>query len=344
MSARNIAGVLVIGCAILAGCKEPGTALPAPGSSSPAPTTDSSTPAPTSSSAPPASTAPSTPPASPRPAPQPAPGRCAGFPGPACTGVPAGTALRAHAGNLFVKSPGAVVEGVHVTGDLIVQANGVTILNSRIDGQVTNYDGSDGAHPFTIRDSTVGTETCKSTGTAIGNGHFTAERVHIRGFGDGIRASAPNVTVRDSFLKLCTHDPESHSDGIQDYPASANLVFDHNTVDQCGGRVPTNGVCDLKIGYNAPIFVHSNTNGGTKGARITNNLIMGGVYSLFLWPQPGNAWIVTGNRVVNGTWTYGPAHVEGLCGEIDQWSDNLAVTIDAAYKVTGTVKPIPCPA
>jgi hypothetical protein len=201
----------------------------------------------------------------------------------------------------------------------------------------------DGAFPFTISDSTVGTETCKSTGTAIGTGNFTVERVHIRGFGDGIRASAPNVTVRDSYIKLCTDDPSTHSDGIQDYPASGNLVFDHNTVDQCGGRVPTDGVCDLKIGYNAPVFIHSNTNGGTRGARITNNLVMGGVYSLFLWPQPGADWIVSGNRVVNGTWTYGPAHVEGLCGEIDQWSDNTAVTIDSGYTVTGTAQAIPCP-
>jgi hypothetical protein len=71
---------------------------------------------------------------------------------------------------------------------------------------------------------------------------------------------------------------------------------------------------------------------------------MGGVYSIFLWPTPGAAWIVTGNRVVNGTWTYGPAHTEGLCGEIDQWSDNTAVSIDSSYRITSTVGPITCPA
>lgn len=261
--------------------------------------------------------------------------------------MPAGTALRQQNGNLFVRNAGAVIDGMHLTGDLIVQADNVTIRNSQIDGQVINYDDKanvDGAYPFTIRDSTIGTETCKSTGTAIGTGNYVAERVHIRGFGDAFRAGAANVTVRDSFIKICTNDPSSHADGIQDYPASANLVFDHNTVDECGGRVPTNGVCDLKIGYNSPIFIHSNTNGGTKGARITNNLVMGGVYSIFLWPQPGNPWIVTGNRIVNGTWTYGPAHVEGLCGEIDQWADNTAVTIDGNYNVTSTVNQLPCPA
>lgn len=234
---------------------------------------------------------------------------------------------------------------MHVTGALIVQADDVVIRNSQVDGPVLNsYAGvGDGRYSYSIQDSTVGTESCDSTGTAVGNGNFTAERVHIRGFGDGIRASAPNITVRDSFIKLCTNDPSSHSDGIQDYPRTENLIFDHNTVDQCGGRVPTDGVCDMKGGYTSPIFIHSNTDGGTNGAQITNNLVMGGVYSIYLWPQPGKSWIVTGNRIVDGTWAYGPAEARGHCGEVDEWKDNTAVTIDSSYRVTSTVRTVPCP-
>ncbi|MGH3864458.1 hypothetical protein [Actinokineospora sp.] len=345
-------------CTALAACQPAGQALPTSGPSSPPGTTTTSA----SASASTTSTEPSPNPTAtsdlsttrklttttaPAPNSQPGTSPCAGYPSAACTGVRPGTVLRQHAGNLFVKTPGAVIDGMHITGTLLIRANNVVIRNSQIDGSVLNYDDNadiDGAFPFTITDSTVGTTTCKSTDTAIGTGNFTVERVHIRGFGDGIRASAPNITVRDSFIKLCTNDPSTHADGIQDYPASGNLVFDHNTVDLCGGRVPTDGVCDLKIGYNAPIYVHSNTNGGTRGARITDNLIMGGVYSLFLWPQPGASWVVTGNRVVNGTWTYGPAHTEGLCGEIDQWADNTAVTIDSSYRLTSTKQAIPCPA
>jgi hypothetical protein len=354
------ATAIVLGCSVLAGCGERSTGLlPAPNELTGGPTsTADSTPPSATSSAPASSTSSSVPGTGSRragttpkapPAPQPVGGgRCSGFPGAACTGVPAGTALKVNQGNLFVTQPNAVLDGVHVTGDLILRAPGVLIRNSQIDGQVLNFDDRtnvEGAFPFTIRDSTVGSGTsCNSGGSAIGTGNMTVERVYVRGFGDGIRAGGPNVVIRDSFLKLCTNDPSTHADGIQDYPASANLVFDHNTVDLCGGRVPTDGHCDLKAGYNSPIFIHSNTDGGTKGARITNNLIMGGVYSIFLWPQPGAAWIVTGNRVVNGTWTYGPAHTEGLCGQIDQWSDNTAVTINSSYGITSTVSTIGCPA
>jgi hypothetical protein len=245
---------------------------------------------------------------------------------------------------MFVTDAGAVLDGIHVTGAMIIRADGVQIRNSQIDGGVLNYDDRtnvDGAHPFTIRDSTVGTNTCDSAGTAIGTGNYTVERVYIHGFGDAIRAGAPNVTVRDSFIKICTNDPDTHADGIQDYPGSANVVFDHNTVDECGGRVPTDGHCDLKAGYNSPIFVASKL---TRGARITNNLVMGGVYSLFLIPYQGAPWVVTGNRVVNGTWTYGPAHTEGHCDVISQWADNSTVMIDSSYRITSTVSQLGCPA
>jgi hypothetical protein len=356
LKALRVVAAVLLGGAVVTGCGARSTSLlPAPNELTlPTSTSGSETPTSTTSSAAPSSTsspsstkrAGTTP--KPPPAPQPAGGgRCAGFPGAACTGVPAGTALKVQGGNLYVTQAGAVVDGVHVTGDLVVRAPNVLIRNSQIDGIVVNFDDRtnvEGAFPFTIRDSMVGSETCTNGGPAIGTGNMTVERVHIRGFSDGIRAGGPNVVVRDSFIKLCSTDPSTHADGIQDYPASGNLVFDHNTVDLCGGRVPTDGRCDLKAGYNSPIFIHSNAGGGTKGARITNNLIMGGVYSIFLMPQSGPAWIVTGNRVVNGTWAYGAAQIDGSCGEIDQWSDNTTVTINSSYGITGTVSTIGCPA
>jgi hypothetical protein len=258
--------------------------------------------------------------------------------------VPAGRPLSTHKGVLSVSTAKQVVDGVHVTGDLLVRAPDVVIRNSWIDGVVINdYDG-DPFYRYSISDSTVGPATgCNSTGSAVGNGNFTAERVHIRGFGDGIRAGGPDVTVRDSYIKLCTTSADAHSDGIQDYPRTANLVFDHNTVDQCGGRVPTDGRCDLTSGYTAPIFVNSKTDGGTQGARITNNLVMGGVYSIFILPQPGSAWVVTGNRIVDGTWDFGPAETSGQCANVARWADNTVVKIDASYRMTSAVHSVGCP-
>ena len=53
----------------------------------------------------------------------------------------------------------------------------------------------------------------------------------------------------------------------------------------------------------------------------------------------GGAVVVSGNRMVDKSWVYGP--VESDCGTI-QWSDNALVTIDGNYNVTGTVGPLPC--
>jgi hypothetical protein len=49
--------------------------------------------------------------------------------------------------------------------------------------------------------------------------------------------------------------------------------------------------------------------------------------------------VVTGNRMVAGSWVYAP--VESDCPKIT-WSDNTLVTINADYGVTGTVGPLPC--
>jgi hypothetical protein len=271
-------------------------------------------------------------------------GSCPDFPTPACTGVPTGTKLTTHSGDLTVSTAGQTIEGLHVTGQLNIRANNVTIRNSQVDGIVTNAAfNNEPSYPFTISDSTIGAASgCDSAASALGEGNFTASRVLIRGFGDGIRASAPNITIQNSYIKLCSTISESHSDGIQDYVQTANLVFTHNTVDQCG-PVPTNGKCNFGGGFTSPIFIDSNTNGGTEGAQITNNLVMGGVYSIYLHPQTGRPWTVTGNRIVDKTWAYAPAETNGLCSRVKTWSDNAVVTINSDYQVTSTVSTVPCP-
>jgi hypothetical protein len=48
---------------------------------------------------------------------------------------------------------------------------------------------------------------------------------------------------------------------------------------------------------------------------------------------------VTGNKVVNQSWDYGPTRVD--CAQTT-WTGNTVVTVDANYRVTGTVRALPC--
>jgi hypothetical protein len=251
-------------------------------------------------------------------------GNCggSGFPTPACTGVPAGTKLAEQGANLRVTTAGAVIDSAHITGDLLITADNVTVRNSQIDGSVINEYGPN-HYSFTITDSTVGPESGCLTAPGVGESKFTATRVLIRNHGDGFRASGENINIQDSYVSLCSN-PGDHSDGIQSYLTGANLTLNHTTIDQRNAKDMT-----------APIFL---VDAGLNNVSVTNNLVMGGTYSIQLKNANGKL-VVRDNRLVNKSWVYGP--VEASCGSID-WAGNTLVTIDGNYQVTSTVGPLPC--
>ena len=247
-------------------------------------------------------------------------------PTPETTGVPPGIKLRRlqsnYEGIYRVDSPGTVLDGVHITTDLLITADDVTIRNSRIDGGVLGYYNGR-AYSFTITDSTVGPPKGCLTAPGIGAARYTAVRVHVRGHGDGFRASGDDITIRDSYVRLCSN-PGDHSDGIQTYLTGKRLIFDHNTVDQRFARDIT-----------APIFI---TDEQAEDVTVSRNLVMGGTYSIQVRNVKGTA-IVRDNRLVDKSWVYGP--VDSDCDNVI-WEGNTLVTIDAQYRITSTVGPLLC--
>jgi hypothetical protein len=279
----------------------------------------------TRTSPPPTTSPPTTPAVTVTPSPSPSAG-CGKYPTPACTGVPPGTKLTELKLNmdgetLRITKPGTVLDAVHVPGNLLITANDVTITNSQIDGQIMGvYDNK--RYSFTVSDSTVGpTDRC-DTAPGILDAGFTATRVHIRGHGDGFSVSGDNVTIKDSFVLLCSNSGD-HSDGIQSVGASKNLTFHHNTVDQ--RKAPS---------HTAPVFLVD----PTQGVTVTDNLLIGGTYTVQIRTAPGA--VARNNAVVADSWNYGPASID--CANTD-WSGNSLVTIDNNYNVTSTVGPLPCP-
>lgn len=255
-------------------------------------------------------------------------GRCAAteFPTPACAGVPAGTILVALDPNYDsayrVTTAGAVLDGKHITGDLLIGAEGVQVRNSQIDGAVLN-ELSGEVYGLTITDSTVGpAEGCLSS-PGVGVARYTAIGVHIRGHSDGFRASGERIDIRDSYVHLCTN-PGDHSDGIQSYLAGPGLNFHHNTIDQRDAQEVT-----------APIFL---VDEGLEDVRVTNNLVMGGTYSIQVRNVTGRQ-VVRDNKLVDGSWIYGP--VDSDCDSLD-WAGNELVRIDEEYRVTEVVGPLEC--
>ncbi len=198
---------------------------PAPGSSAPdtsAPDTsapDTQTPTPSLAPTP---TLPATQPATPAPTPSPTTPDASPKPGPTNTGVPAGTELTVHNGDLTITTPGATYSGLDIYGFVRVEAPDVTIKDSIIRGGFATsntaliYDLSDTATNLLVEDSELVPIDPSVNIDGIDGWNYTALRVNIHGTVDGAKMFGPNATMQDSWIHdLVTYwnDP-SHADGV----------------------------------------------------------------------------------------------------------------------------------
>jgi hypothetical protein len=299
---------------------------------SPSPT-GSPSPSPTASPTPPSTTTPP-PTTTPPTTTPPSPSGCALplYPTPACTGTPPGWTPTLTRGSYTATTDGEVIDGWRVTGSITIRAQNVTIRNSEVYGRIYNQASGVAYNGLLIEDTTVGPPSGNSGTTtgAIGVCGYTARRVHIRNGPEGFRVggygysggNCEPVLVEDSYMRLVATGCD-HSDGVQEYDGiPPGMVVRHTTIDMRGVGCST-----------APIYV------GDYGGVFTDNLLMGGSYTLRLH-RDGSATrypLVSGNRVVDGAWDYGPVLVDS-CAPIDAWRDNWVVRIDASYAVTSMVR------
>lgn len=285
-------------------------ASPAPGSAAcswgpVAPTTPGPTP----------TTAEPSPSASPTTTPPPAPA----YPTPATTGVPAGTVLT-DAGTCSVPAATTMV-GKRFACERLSMGAGSVLRDSEVTGEVKGGGG------FVLDHVTVTSGQACNGNAAIGDGAFTALAVEVTGWADGFRVEdgLSGTVVRDSFVKLC-EEPNGHGDGIQGFHGGANTTFEHNTVDQPSG--------EALDGITGNVFW---ADGSGNGLRVVDNLLIGGGYTIQV--HSGSGHEVTGNRVVDESWNFGPASCNVA---VSTWSDNRTVTVDGNYNITSTGGTFPC--
>jgi len=279
------------------------------------------------------------------------------YPNQSCTGVPANTKFTKTEGTYFATTAGEVIDSVHITGDLVIEAANVTVKNSQIDGHVDNEPAPSSS--FTINDSSVGAikgsydvkTNCSTEGWPSINGHdFTANRVFLGGHQDGVDVVGNNVTVNDSVIQPCYQPPEVvgsdgfHTDGMQDQCSStcSNITLSHNTIDaRAFYKDPKTGV--ISSMGNSVLNLGSVADGKhAANVILRDNLFMGGGYSTDLqYDGMGNKWVVTNNSWVQDAWAYAPISTEGTCSN-QTWSGNRIVTIDTNFAVTSTVRTTDC--
>lgn len=147
------------------------------------------------------------------------------------TGVPAGTRLTPHDGDLVITQAGTVVDGLDIRGFVTVKAPNVTIKNSIIRGRAvttgsTYYplvkNDTPGAS-VTVQDSELFAEHPSPNIDGLRGFDITARRLNIHDVIDDVHIYGDNVTVQSSWLHDNLHyekDPyhngqPSHDDNFQ---------------------------------------------------------------------------------------------------------------------------------
>ena len=167
------------------------------------------------------------------------------FPDDATTGVPAGTTLTPYTGPCHITRPDTVIDGKIVDCNLTVEAPGVVIRSSVVNGSVSNSEDSEGLG-FTIEDSEVRLGDHAVTG--IGAVDFTAERVEVTGGGRSIYCLR-GCTIRDSWVhgQFTDDTGVAHESGIR---MGSDTTIVHNSIGCDAPMVPPDAGCSAGLtGY-----------------------------------------------------------------------------------------------
>jgi len=165
------------------------------------------------------------------------------WPGRSNTGVPPGTRLTVHEGDLKITQDGTVIDGLEIRGLVRVEAKDVVIKNSLITGRHLSSDLSliyvnGPGWSVTVQDSELYARHPSPHVMGVIGQNFTLERVNIHQVIDQVHIIGDNVLVRDSWLHDNLHyleDPShggtpSHDDNVQ-IQAGRNIRIVGNTME-----------------------------------------------------------------------------------------------------------------
>ncbi|PUA82348.1 DUF4082 domain-containing protein [Nocardioides currus] len=147
------------------------------------------------------------------------------FPNAANTGAPDTARLAAYNGPVEITKPGTVIDGKLVPTYLMIEAPGVVIKNSYVEGNIVIGDGGGS---LTISDSTVDGGTYD--GSAVGQYNITMRRVEVIGARQSVSCNE-NCDIQDSWLhaQYMPAGSDWHGDGFTSNGGHDMLVR-HNTL------------------------------------------------------------------------------------------------------------------
>jgi hypothetical protein len=171
------------------------------------------------------------------------------------TGVPQGTTLT-QSGGITVSTAGAVINGLDISGPVVVNAPNVTIRNSRI--RTTSYWAVDNnSTGLLIEDTEI--DGLNGYGNCFGSSYATIRRVDMHGCENGLNV-AGKLTLEDSYIHGLTTGGSAHTDGAQFNQGATDIVFRHNTIvaGQGGGSTSCVIMWDAESPQNQRVWIENN--------------------------------------------------------------------------------------
>ena len=195
-----------------------------------------------------------------------------GAPGPRDTGVPPKKKLRVHRGDLIIRTPGQVVDGLEVHGRINVEAPNVTIRNTRVivpTGSETagiSNNNDNGAGMLVSNVEVLAENAAPGVNGVVGH-DFTLEDSEIHHVTDQVHITGSNVIVRDNWFHDNYHfGSDPYHDGGPSHDDSIQIIG--------GGNIT---IADNRFtgAYNAGVQITQSISDVT-GVTIRDNLLGGG--------------------------------------------------------------------
>ena len=237
----------------------------------------------------------------------------------------------------MITTPGTVIDGKTINGSILVQANGVTIRNTKVTNGGIDFPGYryPGAR-LTVSHVSVDCGGDAGT-TGIGEDGVTVDHANISGCENGFDAdqnfTVTNTYVHDLVEPMDCAPCDPHTDGLQS-AISSNLDLEHNVI--YGDHAPSGnaggGTSALIMGIV----------GGTD-SEITHNLLAGGAYTIYC-PREGSIsdFEVTSN-VFSRKFEPSSDYPRGNVGAYGPtaYCDRSGITFSGnVYDTGGTVPPV----
>jgi hypothetical protein len=233
------------------------------------------------------------------------------------TGPPAGTALKP-SGGVTITDAGAVYDGYTFSGDVIIEADNVTIRNSHVDGRIEVRPPYAGL--MVQRTEIAGPGPGYSTKyPGIGYANFTCDSCDIHGWGDGAMMDA-NVTIKNSWIHDLAVSGDSHNQAILSL-GGPNFTIVNNRLD-----AEADGHFTAALSFLNQWSKFSNT-------LVQGNLFNGGGYCVYAGGEAkGNSARPSSDvRFLDNTFGtskyaqcgyYGPVTAFDSSGSGNQWQNN----------------------